>query len=81
MEQELTIGCPQLGLQWTQSRTRWEVGSQVEFPMAGTVLREWQASGQVLHPMQGAGHAQQAQPRHQRPRQSSPLLGKSQRQA
>lgn len=49
----LTIRCPQLGLQWTQGRTRWEVGSQVEFPMVGTVLWEWQAGSQVLHPKGG----------------------------
>lgn len=47
----LTIGCPQLGLQWTQGRARGEVGSQVEFPMLGTVLWEGQAGGQVLHPV------------------------------
>lgn len=47
----LTIGCPQLGLQWTQGRARREVGSQVEFPLGGTVLREGQAGSQVLQPV------------------------------
>lgn len=47
----LTIGCPQLGLQWTQGRARWEVGSQVEFPMLGTVLWEGQTGSQVLQPV------------------------------
>lgn len=51
MERVLTIGCPQLGLQWTQGGARGEVGSQVEFPMLGTVLWEGQAGGQVLHPV------------------------------
>lgn len=54
-EWALTIGCPQLGLQWTQGGARWEVGSQVEFPMAGTVLGEGQAVSQVLQP--GGGRA------------------------
>lgn len=34
-----------------QGRARWEVGSQVEFPMMGTVLWEGQAGIQVLHPV------------------------------
>ena len=51
MEWTLTIGCPQLGLQWTQDRARREVGSQVEFPMVGTVLWEGPAGSQVLYPV------------------------------
>ena len=51
VEWTLTIGCPQLGLQWTQDRARREVGGQVEFPMAGTILWEWQAGSQVLYPV------------------------------
>lgn len=51
VEWTLTIGCPQLGLQWTQDRARREVGGQVEFPVAGTVLWEWQAGSQVLYPV------------------------------
>lgn len=56
MEWTLTIGRPQLGLQWSQDRAPREVGGQVEFPMARTVLWEWQAGSQALYPVcMGAG--------------------------
>lgn len=47
---QLTIGCPELGLQGMQCEAQGEIGGQVEFPLVGTVLWEWKAGGKVLHP-------------------------------
>lgn len=45
----LTVGRPELGLQGMQGEAQGEVGSQVEFPLVGTVFWEWKAGGKVLH--------------------------------
>lgn len=79
VEWALTIGCPQLGLQWTQGRARWEVGSQVEFPMAGTVLWEGQAGSQVLHPGEGGDMPSRLNPDTQNPLKVHHYWGHSQR--
>lgn len=81
VEWALTIGCPQLGLQWTQGRARWEVGSQVEFPTEGTVLWEWQAGSQVLHPGGGGVRPSRLNSGAPDPLEAHRYWGQSQRQA
>lgn len=80
VEWALTIGGPQLGLQGTQGGARWEVGSQVEFPMAGTVLREGQAGSQVLHPGGGGVMPSRLNPGTRDPLKAHCYWGHSQRQ-